>query len=252
MGALHKGHISLIKKSITEADFSVVSIFVNNAQFSPQEDFNRYPRPIEKDCSILESLNVDVLFLPSTSIMYPENFSTFVQENKLAIGLESQSRPHFFKGVLTVVLKLFNIIQPDMAYFGEKDIQQLQLVQKMVQDLNLRVQVVSGKTVRESNGLAMSSRNNYLNDTDRNKLGIIYDSLVSAKKSIINGEKKSSTIKRKIKRDLNNFSNLKIDYVEISKKETLESISSIEGNVIISVAVFVGDVRLIDNISVSI
>ena len=184
--------------------------------------------------------------------MYPENFSTFVQENKLAIGLESQSRPHFFKGVLTVVLKLFNIIQPDMAYFGEKDIQQLQLVQKMVQDLNLRVQVVSGKTVRESNGLAMSSRNNYLNDTDRNKLGIIYDSLVSAKKSIINGEKKSSTIKRKIKRDLNNFSSLRIDYVEISKKETLESISSIEGNAIISVAVFVGDVRLIDNISVSI
>jgi pantoate--beta-alanine ligase len=252
MGALHEGHISLIKKSINEADSTVVSIFVNNAQFSPQEDFSKYPRPLKKDSSILESLNVDVLFLPSKSIMYPEGFSTFVQENMLARGLESLSRPHFFKGVLTVVLKLFNIIQPDMAYFGEKDIQQLQLVQKMVKDFNLKVQVVPGKSVREPNGLAMSSRNNYLNDTDRKSLGIIYSSLVSAKKSIINGEKNSSTIKRKIKSDLNNFSSLRIDYVEISKKETLETISTIKGNVIISVAVFVGEVRLIDNISISI
>ena len=252
MGALHEGHISLIKKSINEADYTVVSIFVNNAQFSPVEDFSKYPRPLEKDSSILESLNVDVLFLPSKSIMYPEGFSTFVQENMLARGLESLSRPHFFKGVLTVVLKLFNIIQPDMAYFGEKDIQQLQLVQKMVKDFNLKVQVIPGKSVREPNGLAMSSRNNYLNDTDRKSLGIIYGSLVSAKKSIINGEKNSSTIKRKIKSDLNNFSGLRIDYVEISKKETLETISTIEGNVIISIAVFVGEVRLIDNISISI
>ena len=252
MGALHDGHTSLIKKSINETDYTVVSIFVNNTQFSPEEDFNKYPRPIEKDSSILESLNVDVLFLPSQPIMYPENFSTFVQENMLARGLESLTRPHFFTGVLTVVLKLFNIIRPDIAYFGEKDIQQLQLVQKMVQDLNLKVQVVPGKTVREPNGLAMSSRNNYLNDADRNNLGVIYDSLVSAKKSIISGEKESSAIKRKIRSDLNGFSNLEIDYIEISEKETLESVSTIKGNIIISIAVFVGGVRLIDNISISI
>ena len=148
MGALHEGHLSLIKQSINQCNHTVASIFVNGKQFSPDEDFEKYPRTLSEDVIKLESLNVDVLFLPENNEIYPENYSTYIEENNLSIGLESVSRPHFFRGVLTIVLKLFNIIQPDFSFFGKKDIQQLRLVEKMVQALNLQIVIIAGETIR--------------------------------------------------------------------------------------------------------
>ena len=248
MGALHVGHLSLVKQSINRCNHTVVSIFVNKKQFAPNEDFKKYPRTLSEDVIKLESLNVDVLFLPENNEIYPKNYSTYVEENNLSIGLESASRPHFFKGVLTVVLKLFNIIQPDFSFFGKKDIQQLRLVEKLVQDLNLQIVIIGGETVREKNGLAMSSRNTYLKKTEG--LGIIYDSLKAAKRSIQDGEKISSKIHNQIQARLMTLSNLKVDYIEISNAKTLKSVAKIEKNIIISLAIFVDGVRLIDNIEV--
>ena len=159
MGALHEGHLSLVKQSLSACNHTVVSIFVNPTQFAPDEDFDSYPRDLNKDQSALESLGVDVLFLPDDKIIYPDNFSTYVEESALSQGLESVSRPHFFKGVLTVVLKLFNIVNPQSVFFGKKDYQQFRLVEKMVEDLNLDIKVIGGETIREKSGLAMSSRN---------------------------------------------------------------------------------------------
>ena len=248
MGALHEGHLSLVKQSINQCNHTVVSIFLNGKQFSPDEDFEKYPRTLSEDVIKLESLNVDVLFLPKNNEIYPENYSTYIEENNLSIGLESTSRPHFFKGVLTVVLKLFNIIQPDFSFFGKKDIQQLRLVEKMVQDLNLQIVIIAGETIREKGGLAMSSRNTYLQKPDG--LGIIYETLKNAKNTIQGGERKSSTIYNQIHTSLKTVPNLRVDYIEISNAKTLKSVEKIEQNIIISLAVFVGEVRLIDNIEV--
>ena len=162
MGALHEGHLSLVKQSLNACNHTAVSVFVNPTQFAPDEDFDSYPRDLNKDQSALESLGVDVLFLPDDKIIYPDNFSTYVEENMLAKGLESLSRPPFFKGVLTVVLKLFNIVNPDFACFGKKDAQQLLLIEKLVRLGGFSVKIVRGDTVREESGLAMSSRNQYL------------------------------------------------------------------------------------------
>jgi len=251
MGALHKGHLSLIKQSIKSCNHTIVSIFVNNRQFSPDEDFEKYPRSLEEDKMALKSLNVDILFLPESGEIYPKNYSTYIEENKLAIGLESSSRPHFFKGVLTVVLKLFNIVQPDVVFFGKKDIQQLRLVQKMILDLNLEIDVISGETIREKNGLAMSSRNKYLSQQTFSDLEILYSSLVGARKMIKNGEKTSQIIQAVIKKNLLKLLNLEIDYIEITDSKNLKKIDIIDGDVIISLAVIVEGVRLIDNIEIS-
>ena len=248
MGALHAGHLSLVTQSINQCNHTVVSIFINGKQFSPNEDFEKYPRTLSKDVMKLESLNVDVLFLPENNEVYPENYSTYIEENNLSIGLESASRPHFFKGVLTVVLKLFNIVQPDFSFFGKKDMQQLRLVEKMVQDLNLQIVIIGGETIREKGGLAMSSRNAYLQKPDG--LGIIYETLKNAKKTIQSGEKKSSIIHNQIHKSLTTVPNLKVDYIEISNAKTLKSVAKIEENIIISLAVFIDGVRLIDNVEV--
>ena len=252
MGALHLGHLSLVKKSLLECNHTVVSVFVNNKQFAPDEDFKKYPRNIEKDSAALRSLNVDVLFLPRRDEIYPKNYSTYVEETSLAVGLESLSRPHFFKGVLTIVLKLFNIVQPDASYFGKKDMQQLRLVQKMVRDLNLQIRIVPVKTVREESGLAMSSRNQYLSQHDISDLGIIYFSLVGARNIVKRGEKKASIIKKTIKKSLLNIEGLTIDYIEVSDYKTLKKINTVDKDAIISLAVFVKGVRLIDNIEIKI
>ena len=252
MGSLHDGHLSLIKKSKQQCDLTVVSIFVNPAQFSPNEDFNSYPRSLEKDMRLLKSLNIDVLFLPNENLLYPKNYSTYVEEKMLSRGLEGESRPAFFTGVATVVIKLFNIIKPHFAYFGEKDMQQLRVIKKIVSDLNIDIQIIKGKTIREKNGLAMSSRNQYLQKKDINGLGVIYDSLNYAKKLILNGEKNGAFIKSKIKEDLNSFKGLEVDYVEINCSETLEKIEIIDKSVVVSLAVFISGVRLIDNLEVKI
>jgi len=252
MGGLHLGHLSLVKKSIQECNHTVVSLFVNNKQFSPDEDFKKYPRDVERDSAALKALSVDVLFLPDGDEIYPKGFSTYVEETRLALGLEGVSRPHFFKGVLTVVLKLFNIVQPDVVYFGKKDIQQLKLVQKMVQDLNLQIKVVPVSTVREEGGLAMSSRNKYLSQEDLSALGIIYSSLEGAQKSVQRGERKSSAIQRGIENALLGVSGIRIDYIEVSDYKTLKKIKTIDRDVIISLAVVLKGVRLIDNIEIKI
>ena len=252
MGSLHDGHLSLIKKSKQQCDLTVVSIFVNPAQFSPNEDFNSYPRSLEKDTRLLKNLNIDVLFLPNENLLYPKNYSTYVEEKMLSRGLEGESRPTFFKGVATVVIKLFNIIKPHFAYFGEKDMQQLRVIKKIVSDLNIDIQIIKGKTIREKNGLAMSSRNQYLQKKDIKGLGIIYDSLNYVKKLILNGEQNGAFIKREIKENLNSFKGLEVDYVEINCSETLEKIEIIDKSVVVSLAVFINGVRLIDNLEVKI
>ena len=250
MGALHEGHLSLIKKSKKSCDNTVVSIFVNPGQFAPNEDFENYPRKIDADISYLESLGVHALFLPNENLIYPDNFSTYVEENMLAKGLEGNSRPHFFKGVLTVVLKLFNIVSPQSVFFGKKDYQQFRLVEKMVEDLNLNISVVGCETKRERAGLAMSSRNDAFTDREKKHLGVIYNSLNAAKKEILSGQRDVLFIKDFIEKNLLELEGIKIDYIEITDVQALVSVEKIQGDVLISLAVLFKGVRLIDNIEV--
>mgnify|MGYP001453950495 CR=1 FL=1 len=250
MGALHEGHLSLVKKSLDSCNHTVASIFVNPAQFSPDEDFGSYPRDLAQDQLALESLGVDVLFLPDDKIIYPDNFSTYLEENKLSKGLESVSRPYFFKGVLTVVLKLFNIIKPQSVFFGKKDYQQFRLVEKMVEDLNLAINVVGGETIREKSGLAMSSRNEAFIDQEIQSLEIIYQSLKMGKDRILLGEKDTSIIKNLVQNTLLTLKGLTIDYIEITDLKNLSSLETINQSVLISLAVYFKNVRLIDNIEV--
>ena len=250
MGALHEGHLSLVKQSLDACNHTVVSIFVNPKQFAPNEDFDSYPRDLNTDRSALETLGVDVLFLPDETIIYPDNFSTYVEENMLAKGLESLSRPHFFKGVLTVVLKLLNIVNPQSVFFGKKDYQQFRLVEKMVEDLNLDINVVGGETVREKSGLAMSSRNAAFTKKELQNLGIIYTALKMAKDRVGLEEKDASIIKTLIKETLLTLNGLTIDYIEITDIKNLSAVKTINQSVLISLAVYFKNVRLIDNIEV--
>ena len=252
MGALHNGHLSLIKKSLLSCDNTVVSIFINPKQFSPYEDFKSYPRTIDRDISYLESLGVHALFLPSKKLIYPDNFSTYVEECLLAKGLESSSRPHFFKGVLTVVLKLFNIVSPQSVFFGKKDYQQFRLIEKMVEDLNLSISVVGCETIRERGGLAMSSRNECFTDKEKEYLGIIYHSLSAAKKDVLSGQRDALFVKNFIEKSLLGLEGIKIDYIEITDIQNLVSIKKISGDSLISLAVFFKNVRLIDNVEIKI
>ena len=250
MGALHGGHFSLIKKSLNSCKNTVVSIFVNPEQFAPNEDFGNYPRKVHRDISCLESLGVDALFLPNEKRIYPDGFSTYVEEIVLTRGLESKSRPYFFKGVLTVVLKLFNIVSPQSVFFGKKDYQQFRLVEKMVEDLNLNISVVGCETKREKDGLAMSSRNNAFTDREKKCLGVVYNSLNAAKKEILSGQGDVLFIKNFIKKNLLELEGIKIDYIEITDIQNLVSVEKIQGDALISLAVLFKGVRLIDNIEV--
>ncbi len=250
MGALHKGHFSLIKKSLASCDNTVVSIFINPKQFSPNEDFESYPRKTDQDIYLLDSLGVDALFFPDEKTIYPDGFSTYVKESALAAGLESLSRPHFFKGVLTVVLKLFNIIGPSSVFFGKKDYQQFRVIEKMVEDLNLDIRVVGGETIREKGGLAMSSRNEAFSGTEKEKLGVIYKSLEGAKNQILSGEQDVFVLKSFIEKSLLALEGIKIDYIEITDIKHLNSLKKIQKNALISLAIFFKNVRLIDNIEI--
>lgn len=252
MGALHKGHFSLIKKSQDSCTSTVVSIFVNSKQFAPSEDFESYPRKLSDDIFYLQEMGVDALFLPNEKIIYPNGFSTYVEENVLSAGLEGRSRPHFFKGVLTVVLKLFNIILPQDVFFGKKDYQQFRLIQKMVEDLNLSVRVIGCETIREPGGLALSSRNEFFSATEKEQLNIIYDSLSAAEKEIVSGRIDSSFIKSFIEKKLLALDGIKVDYIKITDIRRLVSIEKIDQDSLISLAVFFKNVRLIDNIEVKI
>ena len=253
MGALHKGHLSLVEKSNQCCDCTVVSIFINPQQFAEHEDLDVYPKNIERDIDLLSKFTVDVVFIPPSQIMYPKNYSTYINEADISLGLEGESRPTFFRGVATIVSKLFNIVQPSHSFFGEKDAQQLRVISKMVEDLNYPINIVPCPIVREENGLAMSSRNEYLSNESRQKASILFVALSNALLLLEKGERSVDTIKKYINETLLTEKNLTIDYISVANYNTLESIDNeIEDDVLISIAVFYQDIRLIDNVYFSI
>ncbi|MEZ0536294.1 pantoate--beta-alanine ligase [Caldicellulosiruptoraceae bacterium PP1] len=252
MGYLHDGHLSLAKKAKEENDIVVMSIFVNPIQFGPNEDFERYPRDFERDKNLAQSVGVDVIFYPNAKEMYPNGFKTNVSVKEITDIMCGKSRPGHFDGVATVVLKLFNIVKPTKAYFGKKDAQQLAVIRQMVNDLNLDVEIVGCEIVREHDGLAMSSRNTYLNEKQRKIAPILYKSLLTAKDMILQGEKNSEVIKNKMSEMILEKEETRIDYIEIVDYNSFEIVDEIKGKVLISLAVFVGNTRLIDNITVEV
>lgn len=251
MGALHEGHLSLVRAAKKECSPVVASIFVNPKQFGPSEDFQKYPRQFEKDSAALEALGVDFLFVPSASDIYPDGFRTFVTVEGLSDRLEGRARPGHFRGVSTVVLKLFEIVQPRFAYFGRKDAQQLRILRQMAADLDLDTQLVACPIVREPDGLAMSSRNAYLKDDERRAAASLYRGLAAVKKKIEAGERDAvrlvHSLRRFIETDPDAKHNVTLDYAEIVDANSLEPVVTLRHSCLALVSAFVGKTRLIDN-----
>ena len=247
MGYLHAGHISLVKKAREECKSVVVSIFVNPTQFGPSEDLGKYPRDLPRDLSLLESAGVDLVWTPDSEIMYPPGYQTWVSVEKLTLPLEGAQRPGHFQGVTTIVTKLFNSVQPQKAYFGQKDAQQAAVLSRMSVDLNFPIEISICPTVREADGLAMSSRNSYLAPEERKAATVLFRSLSAAKEAFERGNRNAETL-RQIARDLINREPLaKIQYVSCADYETLTELEEIKGKALISMAVYIGKTRLIDN-----
>ncbi len=244
MGYLHEGHLSLMRKGRELGDILIVSIFVNPTQFGPAEDYNRYPRDLERDMNMMKEIPVDVVFHPSPEEMYPQGFQTYVEVTELSKPLCGRSRPGHFRGVATVVAKLFNIVKPHVAIFGKKDYQQLKVIERMVKDLNFDIEIVGMPIVREKDGLAMSSRNTYLSPEDRKRAVSIYRSLEEAKRLFMQGERNAKAIKDRISKLIEGD----IDYVSVVDPETLEELDTIKDKALVAVAVKIGSARLIDNI----
>ena len=251
MGALHEGHLSLVRKARKENDFVVVSIFVNPTQFSPKEDFRKYPRNLKHDANPCQEEGADVIFTPDLGQMYPADYRTYVTVEGLGEVLCGKFRPGHFKGVATVVTKLFNIVAPDVAYFGQKDAQQAMIIKRMAQDLNLPLKIKITPTIREKDGLAMSSRNTYLNKDERKDAAILYQALKLAKNIIRGGKKDSRAIIHRMKRFINQKKNVRIQHVSIVDPQSLNPVDKIRGKVLIALAVFIGKTRLIDNIIIN-
>jgi len=250
MGALHVGHISLIERAVKETDFVVVSIFVNPAQFGPGEDFDKYPRPLEADLEICERAGVDVVFVPSAEQMYGDENLTWVNVEKLTESLCGRSRPAHFRGVATVCAKLFNIVGPDVAFFGQKDGQQAVVIERMVADLHMPLEIVVCPTVREKNGLAVSSRNKYLTEEQKKEAALIYKSLQKCQQDIAGGIRNTESIIGRMRKILGSSGAIETEYIEIVDAETLEEVEKVSGKVLVAVAVKIGQGRLIDNIVV--
>jgi len=248
MGYLHEGHLSLVRESRARADVTVVSIFVNPAQFGPNEDFQKYPRDLEKDSAFLSEAGVDGLFYPDAAEIYPPNYRTYVEVVGLQDRLCGRSRPGHFRGVATVVLKLFDIVGPDLAFFGAKDAQQVLIIRRMAADLDLDVEVVTCPIVREPDGLALSSRNAYLTPAQRTAARVLSTSLRWADKAVGAGERDAGRLVSGIRSILEAEPLARIDYVEAVDPETLEPVAEIRGRVLVALAVFIGSTRLIDNI----
>jgi len=248
MGALHIGHVSLIRRAVEECDFVAVSIFVNPTQFGPGEDFEKYPRPIEADLEICKKAGADLVFNPSPQVMYGAESLTWVTVEKLSEPLCGQSRPGHFRGVTTVCAKLFNIVQPDVAYFGQKDAQQAIVIKRMAADLNMPLQIVVCPTIREPDGLALSSRNKYLTNEQRKEAAKIYKSLAKCKELREAGVTDAKEIIAAMREILTQIPGGQIEYVEIVDAETLEKVDQIKGKVLVAAAVKLGPARLIDNI----
>lgn len=251
MGYLHEGHKSLITRAVSENDRVVVSVFVNPMQFGPSEDLESYPRDMDRDAAICEDAGAALVFHPEPSEMYHDGFSSYVDMDTLTKGLCGKSRPIHFRGVCTVVAKLFNIVVPDRAYFGQKDAQQLAVIRHMTDDLSYGIEIVGCPIVRENDGLAKSSRNTYLNAAERKAALILNKSLSEGKKLIEAGEKDANKVKDVITGVINTEPLAKIDYVELVSWDTLEPINEISGSVLAAIAVFIGKTRLIDNFIVS-
>ncbi|MFC1767722.1 pantoate--beta-alanine ligase [Candidatus Margulisiibacteriota bacterium] len=251
MGFLHEGHLSLVREAERRCDLLVVSIFVNPTQFGPGEDFKKYPRNLKRDIKLLSKYGVDVVFCPTAQQVYPEGHKTYVEVKDLPEKLCGKSRPGHFRGVTTVVHKLFNAVMPDTAFFGEKDFQQQVIIKKMVKDVDMGVEVVALPTVKEADGLAMSSRNTYLTPRQRNEAAVLYRSLKFAKVLVRSGQTSAKKIKQAMKKMIRTKPLVKIDYVSICDPETFDEVNKIKERTLIALAAFVGRTRLIDNIVVS-
>ena len=251
MGAIHQGHLSLVEAARRDCDVVAASIFVNPLQFGPKEDFARYPRTFDDDCQRLAAAGVDLLFAPSVQEMYPAGATTFVEVNGLSERLDGASRPGHFRGVATVVNKLFNIIAPDHAYFGQKDAAQVAVLQAMVRDLNLPVRIVVCPIVREPDGLAMSSRNVYLSSEQRTTALALSRSLRLVQTEADHGETNSAAVRAAAVDVLKGEPDLEIDYVEVVSPDTLEPVATIAPRALVAVAAWVGETRLIDNLIVT-
>ena len=248
MGYFHEGHLSLVRQARKENPTVVVSIFVNPTQFGPGEDFQDYPRDLNHDLELLEREKVDIVFVPSEEEMYPRDFNSWVDVEKVTERLEGASRPGHFRGVATICAKLFNIIQPTRAYFGQKDAQQAIVIKKMVADLNMNLEIVVVPTVRESNGLAMSSRNTYLNPEERQAATVLFKALSLARELWHGGEKDADKIRHQMTSLIQKEPLAKIDYVSIADAETMEELKEIDRPAIVFLAIRIGKTRLIDNV----
>lgn len=248
MGALHQGHVDLIKLAAGKADVVVVSIFVNPTQFGPNEDFERYPRALEADLAKCEEAGAQHVFLPTKDTLYPAGYSTYIEEESVAAPLEGESRPVFFRGVTTVVAKLFNIVQPDIAVFGQKDAQQLAVVRKMVTDLHIPVEIVAGPTTRDTDGLALSSRNAYLTNSQREGARAIPRTLEKIKAMVDGGERRAERLVAETTHLLADERRIRVIYVAIVDPATMKKQTEVEpGNSLLAVAVWMDQTRLIDN-----
>jgi pantoate--beta-alanine ligase len=248
MGFLHEGHLSLVRDAKKRADGVVVSIFVNPKQFTPHEDFESYPRDFDCDRKTLEKEDIDVLFHPSADEIYPDGYQTHVEVEKLGAPLCGVFRRGHFRGVATVVLKLFNIVRPDVAIFGCKDYQQLQVIRQLVQDLNLNIEIIGHPTVREPNGLAMSSRNAYLNPAERSAALCLPRSLRKAETLVKEGEKSAAAILETVRREIASEPRARLEYASLNNAETLMEVEEVRDTAVLALAVRIGKTRLIDNI----
>lgn len=247
MGYLHEGHKSLIDKAVQQNDRVVVSVFVNPIQFGPGEDLATYPRDLERDAALCEAAGASLIFHPEKENMYFDDFCTFVDMDGLTKGLCGKTRPTHFRGVCTVVSKLFHIVQPDRAYFGQKDAQQLAIIRRMVMDLDFDIEIIGCPIVREADGLAKSSRNTYLSREERAQAVILNQSLEEAMRLVEAGEKEAEKVKEAIIKKLSGCPLARIDYVEIVSFDNIQPIQRLEGPVLIAIAVYIGTTRLIDN-----
>lgn len=247
MGYLHEGHKSLIDKAVEQNDRVVVSVFVNPIQFGPGEDLATYPRDLDRDSALCEEAGASLIFHPEKEDMYFDDFCTWVDMDGLTKGLCGRTRPTHFRGVCTVVSKLFHIVQPDRAYFGQKDAQQLAVIRRMVRDLNFDLEIVGCPIIREEDGLAKSSRNTYLSPEERKAATILHKGLMRGEELIRSGEKRADVIVKEITEIIQSEPLAKIDYVEVVDFDRIESIQTIEGTVLTAVAVYIGKTRLIDN-----
>jgi pantoate--beta-alanine ligase len=248
MGYLHEGHLSLVRQAREECATVVVSIFVNPSQFGPQEDLGAYPRDLPRDLSLLAALGADLVWSPSEEEMYPEGYQTWIEVNETAIPLEGRMRPGHFRGVATIVAKLFNCVQPDAAYFGQKDYQQAAVIRRMVKDLNFPVNIIVSPIVREADGLALSSRNVYLSPEERKAAVVLSRALFAAQDAFDKGEKEADKLRDIMSRILADEPLAQPQYVSCAKPDTLQELEIVSEEALLSMAVFIGKTRLIDNI----